>query len=526
MDDVDWPDSLDEETGLFYYYGDNKRPGHDLHDTQRQGNLILKQVFERAHQGERIHVPPIFIFTKAGKGRDVVFRGLAVPGADSISSTEDLVAVWKSYGGKRFQNYRAIFTVLDVPCISRAWIDGLLSGKPNDGAPSPWLQWIATGITKPLKAARPIDHRRKNEQLPTAAHDETMLATIRKHFEDDPFGFEKFSAELVKLADRNITAIEVTRPTRDGGRDAIGEYRLGIGRDRILLDFALEAKCYGPDNSVGVKETSRLISRLRHRQFGVLVTTSYVAEQAYREIREDKHPIIVIAGGDITKILIENGINTVAALKGMLGSMDTGRRTRALPTVAILAFGSLIAEPGPEIQPLMRERRRVITPFNVEFARFSNSRGGGPTLVPVSEGGGPVAAELLILDPAVAVEDAKSMLWRRETRQENRGKAYREPANPGPNTVLVRTLISFEEIGTVLYVDFPTAGKIAAPTADQLAEAAMRSVERAAKGRDGITYLAQAKESGIVTPLTAAYEARILTLTGAANLDAARELAK
>jgi hypothetical protein len=353
MDDVDWPDSLDEETGLFYYYGDNKRPGHDLHDTQRQGNLILKQVFERAHQGERIHVPPIFIFTKAGKGRDVVFRGLAVPGADSISSTEDLVAVWKSYGGKRFQNYRAIFTVLDVPCISRAWIDGLLSGKPNDGAPSPWLQWIATGITKPLKAARTIDHRRKNEQLPTAAHDETMLATIRKHFEDDPFGFEKFSAELVKLADRNITAIEVTRPTRDGGRDAIGEYRLGIGRDRILLDFALEAKCYGPDNSVGVKETSRLISRLRHRQFGVLVTTSYVAEQAYREIREDKHPIIVIAGGDITKILIENGINTVAALKGMLGSMDTGRRTRALPTVAILAFGSLIAEPGPEIQPLM-----------------------------------------------------------------------------------------------------------------------------------------------------------------------------
>src|SRR5688572_18167794 len=39
MDDVDWPDFLDDETGLFYYYGDNKRPGHDLHDTQRKGNL-------------------------------------------------------------------------------------------------------------------------------------------------------------------------------------------------------------------------------------------------------------------------------------------------------------------------------------------------------------------------------------------------------------------------------------------------------------------------------------------------------
>ncbi|MCP1762460.1 O-acetyl-ADP-ribose deacetylase (regulator of RNase III) [Bradyrhizobium japonicum] len=36
----------------------------------------------------------------------------------------------------------------------------------------------------------------------------------------------------------------------------------------------LEAKCYGSGNSVGVREMSRLISRLRHRQFGVLVTTS------------------------------------------------------------------------------------------------------------------------------------------------------------------------------------------------------------------------------------------------------------
>jgi hypothetical protein len=33
----------------------------------------------------------------------------------------------------------------------------------------------------------------------------------------------------------------------------------------------------------GVREMSRLISRLRHRQFGVLVTTSYVDNQAYRE---------------------------------------------------------------------------------------------------------------------------------------------------------------------------------------------------------------------------------------------------
>jgi hypothetical protein len=56
----------------------------------------------------------------------------------------------------------------------------------------------------------------------------------------------------------------------------------------VKVDFALEAKCYNPSDTrgVGVKETARLISRLLHRQFGVLVTTAFVGETAYKEIRQ------------------------------------------------------------------------------------------------------------------------------------------------------------------------------------------------------------------------------------------------
>ena len=99
-----------------------------------------------------------------------------------------------------------------------------------------------------------------------------------------------------------------TRPSRDGGRDGIGLYRIGVEGEGIHIDFAVEAKCYNESNSVGVRELSRLISRLRQRQFGVLVTTSYVAQQAYQEIREDQHPIIVIAGRDIVQLLMSNGL--------------------------------------------------------------------------------------------------------------------------------------------------------------------------------------------------------------------------
>jgi hypothetical protein len=80
----------------FIYYGDNKRPGHELHETQRCGNLILRNLFEALHAKNRIAIPPIFIFTKTTTGRDAVFRGLAVPGFAGIPQTEDLVAVWKA----------------------------------------------------------------------------------------------------------------------------------------------------------------------------------------------------------------------------------------------------------------------------------------------------------------------------------------------------------------------------------------------------------------------------------------------
>lgn len=120
------------------------------------------------------------------------------------------------------------------------------------------------------------------------------------------------------MMDPNISIEMVTRPSVDGGRDAIGTYRIGPIEDRISLDFALEAKCYGPDNGVGVKALSRLISRLRHRQFGILVTTSYLGLQAYEELRTDRHPVIVIAGVDIAGILIKAGLGSSEAVRQWL----------------------------------------------------------------------------------------------------------------------------------------------------------------------------------------------------------------
>jgi len=146
------------------------------------------------------------------------------------------------------------------------------------------------------------------------------LDIIWRYFASAPHRFEGFAADLWLMSDDRVASVDVTRPTRDGGRDATGDFLIGPRSDPITIDFALEAKCYALTNGVGVKEVSRLISRLRARQFGILVTTSYLADQAYQEIREDGHPIVVIAGIDIVEILSNVGFRTPSDVLGYLNS--------------------------------------------------------------------------------------------------------------------------------------------------------------------------------------------------------------
>lgn len=317
MNDPDWPDALDPETGIFTYYGDNKKPGRDLHDTGRDGNLILKTIFEHSRSGTegRARVPPIFIFSRAGVSRDVRFLGLAVPGASDLDASEELVAIWRSVKGERFQNYRARFTVLDAARVSRAWIDSIISGTPDHSlAPEAWKTWRKTGRRKALMAARTLEYRSRAEQLPADAEGQAIMEAVRTHFKHRPHAFEYCAAALARLMIPEIAGLDVTRPSRDGGRDAVGLLRVGSGPSSILVDFALEAKCYTPPTAVGVEDMSRLISRLRHRQFGVIVTTSCVDLQAYKEIKEDQHPILVIAARDIVELLRRNGRGSIEAV--------------------------------------------------------------------------------------------------------------------------------------------------------------------------------------------------------------------
>src|SRR5262245_2721976 len=78
-------------------------------------------------------------------------------------------------------------------------------------------------------------------------------------------------------------------------------------------------------------------------------------------------------------------------------------RERGMSSVGILAYGSLIEDPGQEIAAAKaRIEPNVETPFKVEFARTSSTRAGAPTLVPVMTGGGHVPAQIIVLKNTIS----------------------------------------------------------------------------------------------------------------------------
>lgn len=322
--DPDWPDFLDQETGVLTYFGDNKRGGRELHRTPRQGNALLRNLFDWANGTlvDRGRVPPIFVFGGTGLRRNHKFLGLAVPGAPHLSAIDELVGIWRSSRGDRYQNYRALFTILDTGPIRRKWLDSLATSNPqHESAPATFLAWSNGAPATPLRAPRTTEVRTRAEQEPNSSSLAEIVDAIYDHFSDRPHDFERFAASLVELYLPNAFGIEVTRPNRDGGRDAVGKYRVGQGPSGIEIDFAIEAKCYRRGNGVGVRELSRLISRLRHRQFGVLVTTSHLDRQAYSELKEDGHPIVVLSGRDIAEIVRNSGVAADAGVDAYLQAL-------------------------------------------------------------------------------------------------------------------------------------------------------------------------------------------------------------
>ena len=186
-----------------------------------------------------------------------------------------------------------------------------------------------------------------------------------------------------------------------------------------------------------------------------------------------------------------------------------------LQTVGILAYGSLISNPGFEIKEILISTKCVDeTPFPVEFARRSGAnkekgRGGAPTLVPYPDGRN-VRAQVFVVN--ASVDEVTNRLYRREIgKVGEKDRCYEHTHNPKRDPVIVDRLEGHFGLHIVLYVRI--CANIHKPTAAKLASYAIESVAKAEPDKDGITYLKDAMAADIETPLTGAYAKEIMRRT-------------
>lgn len=138
-----WPDRINESEDQFTYYGDNKNSANiDLH--KNKGNRLLRDTFDLLYEGNKYDIALFLIFSKAKKGHDVQFNGIAVPSGTPFEDNENLIAVWKTKNGKRILNYKANFTIFKGESVSREWLNYIISNKNihSEYMPTSYKQWL------------------------------------------------------------------------------------------------------------------------------------------------------------------------------------------------------------------------------------------------------------------------------------------------------------------------------------------------------------------------------------------------
>ena len=335
---------------------------------------------------------------------------------------------------------------------------------------------------------------------------------------------------LVDAGDQNAGSIRVIkRATKD---KETTQYRMHLNRNHAIpVQFATLAHelghlflgHLGPDKALTVPERPAM----SHGQREIEAESVAYLVCARNGVTSKSETYLTTYVGKNTTVdqldlyQVMRAAGQVETLLGLTAHTKYDKPEPSATSVGILAYGSLIGDPGTEIRPVLKRRIPTMTPFPVEYGRLSATRGGAPTVIPHSFGK-PVQAEVFVLSESVSLDEAKDLLWRRETRHEGSGRTYNESA--APNAVVIRDQPGFCGLAHVLYTDFNIEGKLENPEPNALATAAIGSVVKAQTDKDGISYLIDLLDRGVETALTPRYVEHILALTGAASLVDARNL--
>ncbi len=209
----EWPDSLDASGETFTYYGDNRKPGKELHSTARGGNRLLRKWFDAWGNGDRETVPLILGFRKSefAGGSDIEFIGVLVPGTQNDAPHESLRIERRENSNGDFENYRAQFTVLDTGAVDGDFIRDSISQRTVD--------WSDPRVPQPLQDWRQVSN----------PYEPAQTGGTRENMESDNVNEEKkvsaFFASLKGLPKASSEPFDLSAISARPGLEVLRTYR-------------------------------------------------------------------------------------------------------------------------------------------------------------------------------------------------------------------------------------------------------------------------------------------------------------
>ena len=281
-----WDDATDYFKGEVKYWGDAKyNKSKDIDEWL--GNRILKNISDKTIEGNFDEVPPILYFN-SNKSGWISFRGLCV-----IYGYQERSFMDKDH---RIKNYQWSFAMLDVQSVDPEWIKhrALNNNDNHKSCPLAWKNYVKNGKIKRLQAWR-NNIKSKDSQLPVKrSKEDRFLQSLKEMPYDD---FETIICSMLQSSNL-VHNIDQTRKTSDGGFDMIGKFFLP-DPFHYEINFKGEVKRWAGNSSVGVKDISRLVARLRRGEYGLFFTTSYYGRQAQEEVIKDAYPVKLFSGVDM-----------------------------------------------------------------------------------------------------------------------------------------------------------------------------------------------------------------------------------
>lgn len=288
---------------------------------------------------------------------------------------------------------------------------------------------------------------------------------------------------------------------------------------------------------------SEMIGQLKQQSYGTIFDT--ITTKIFQNVQcaQPSHDVIQKIEDQITPMMEailnnQNESRTLGSLRdSLLPKLMRGEvRVKEQYTIGVLAYGSLIANPGTEIEQCTYKKIEDIdTPFSVEYARKSSTRANAPTLVPVAnKTAASVKASIFVLNREIKINIAEEILYRREIhRVGDMNKTYQSPTNPNVNSVQIKSINNYGGVDKVLFTSIGANipeiiddSRTDEEKAQLLADLAIGSVtdKTFSNKKDGIYYLDSAIKNGVITRLTDLYRNAILQKTeNSSSLENARE---